>query len=223
MKIVRNTNTLVLVVSICCFVWGIVYKLYLVQLPPAFPKAYEIAEIVYTLTTSIVGSGVFYFVVVYLEQRRVRKILSPLIKQKLINFAIGESNIRVEIAKIVFGAAQEKSLEELTPYFDRIDMLARPSSPHVGTNLAFNTWYELFDYYFSMDDHRLRSLLAHISYLHPEIIVKLNNLNYSIFQRSLDNAREHYFADYPLSGTVGPFLLYMNTLRELAAMSETHV
>ena len=214
-----SLNKRVLLTCSVCFLWILLYKLILLDINSCFQKASEIGEITYYLFCSVIASGIFYYVVVYLENRRVAKTLCPSINSRLHTFGVGLFIIKKDLYKLLKGLEipdKIPELESFRPICDNIILTSKP--PEISGNPSYipNDWFEYFDYFFQSDKFLSNQLYSHISYLTPEILKELDEIQYSVFQRSLDVYRLNKRYD-KLAGTSGPLYMYLKTLERLSS------
>ncbi|MBF9252648.1 hypothetical protein I2I11_05035 [Pontibacter sp. 172403-2] len=218
-KIDKTTlNQRVLLACIICLIWILLYKLLFIDIDNIFPNADRVGEITFNLFCSVIASGIFYYVVVHLENRRIAKILYPSINDRLKTFGVGLFFIKKDLYQRKGLAIPDKmpKLEDFAPICDNIILTTKP--PEIIGNPSFtpNDWFEYFEYYFQSDKFLSKQLYTHISFLTPDILKELDEIQYSRFQRALDVYRINKRYN-ELSGMSGPFWLYLSTLDKLSS------
>lgn len=218
-----SINKIVALITVLGLIWVIVYRFWLINIPPMFSKAFEAGDLFYQLANATIASGVFFFLVVYIEQRRIKNLISPIIKNRLINFAISESLIRRILFRALNGDVENFycTIEEMKKGFDKIKLTDQP--PNHPETPQFKDWYELFDFFFIKDQARIKGLYELVQYLDPVIISKLEEINYSSFELSLDAIGRGDYPDYRVSGVDGPLEMYLKSCHSIALLSDTHV
>ena len=89
----HNVDRIVFLISILCLLWMFLYKLYLVNKEPFIENANTVAEIIYTVFSSIVAAGLFYLFTIFIPRcyqvNGMKKHLpSPLSKIDLVSISI---------------------------------------------------------------------------------------------------------------------------------------
>lgn len=219
-----SVNRIVLTITLSSLVWAIAYKFWLIKINANITNAYEIGDMFYQLANANIASGVFYYFVVFLNQRRIKNNLSPVLKKRLQNFAISESEIRRRIYRAIHGNVENfnATMEEMDPFLFNIKL--EDSPPYHPGQPDFDNWYLFFDYYFSIDQVRLRRLYELSTHLDSEILARLDDIEYSYLELSLDSIRKHRDSKtYSLNGIREVLKSYLQACRDVARMSETHV
>lgn len=208
----------VLIICGLSLIWILVYKIMFVDLSAIFYKATEVGEITFTLLSSVIASSIFYYFVVYLDNRKVAKILYPSINERLKTFGVGLFIIKNDLYRNIKGQSVPDKLPNLDDFREICDGIILTSKPPIimgNPSYQFDTWFEYFNYFFNSDNFISKQLYSHISYLTPEILKELDEIQYSVFQRSLDVYKQNRRYD-KLSGNSGPFWSYLKTLEKLS-------
>ncbi len=214
-------NKRIVILCLTSLTWIILYKFIFLGKEELFPKASETAEITFNLLSSVIASGIFYYFVVYLEQRRIAKIINPTLKRRIQTLGVGLLLIKNDIYKIK-GLTPPEEIPELEMFKQDCEgIILSSSAPEISGNPSFypTNWFEYFDYFFQSDKFLSMQLYAHVGFLTPNILRLLDEIQYSDFQRTLDMYRTHHYSD-KLSDTAGPFWLYLNNLKELCLVAE---
>jgi hypothetical protein len=219
-----KTNTIVSSVAVFSLIWIFAYKLFFTKQISIFNGATEVGEIFFNLLSSVVASCIFYFFVVYLEQRRIAREVYPALRGRLNTFKINIFNIMLGMhnRKGMTPALDLPSRERLLELCEGITLSSRPPQIFGNPPIDTNNWFEYFDYMFHSDNYISNLLYAQVSFLPSKIISKLDEIQYSPFQRALTHYRETKYSD-SLSNLINPFLHYLKCLDDLAKMAESNL
>lgn len=214
-----SINQRIFGICLICISWILLYKLLFLDIGSIFPKAYEIGEITFNMFCSVIASGIFYYIVVYLENKRVAKILYPTINDRLKTFGVGVFLIVNDLYDLKGQKYSDKipEMEDFCLICDGIVLTSKPPIIRGNPSYEFDNWFEYFNYFFNSDKYISNLLYSHSSYLTPEILKELDALQYSVFQRSLDVYRLNKRCN-TLAGNSRPFWLYLKTLEKLSEM-----
>lgn len=222
-KLGSNLNQRILLIFTVSLLWVIIYKIFLVDMPPMFLKAYALGEIFYGLLSSVIASCIFYYFVVYLEQRRVAKVLNPNLKQRLLTFRVGYYMILNAIAESKGLVLQEpnshEALHELTK---GISLRSQPPLFHGHRGRNTRNWFEYFERFFESDDIIIKQLYAYAAYLPPTVLQKLDELFFPHLRHALHDyymQPNEEFAD-KLENLSGNLMHYLATLKVLIDYAE---
>lgn len=182
-----------------------------------FSGATEIGEISFGLLGSIVASSIFYFFVVYLHERRTKKIIDPIIAGRLRTFHTSSYLLKKGLYELKGLPIPQRlpAMEEFGEICDGITL--HDPAPLISGTTPFQpgNWYEYFQYFFDSDRYTSRLLYDQVIFLTPEIVKLLDDIQYSDFQRALDMYKTHEQFDQ-LSGTANPCWSYLKRIQDLA-------
>lgn len=85
----KTEDYIVFGISFFCIIWIFLYKLFLIDKDPIFYNADRYADITYTVFSSIVAAGLFYFVTVFIPKYFLIKNM----KKQLVNYIEGVEKI----------------------------------------------------------------------------------------------------------------------------------
>lgn len=212
----KNLDFIVLIISIFSLIWVIFYKIFFLQIDEIFYKAFEVSEIVYNIISSIIASGIFYYFVVYLDKKRKQKIIDEITLKKLQSIRVGLFIIQQNVFPIL-GFTFNQRIPELNEFMNKCKGIKLSSqSPQIpNAPIKLNNWYEYFGYFFQSDRINSKALYDHFIYLDIELVKLLDEIQYSPFERALDNFRHSAITD-DISGAPGPFWTYLNSLEKIA-------
>ncbi|WP_405567756.1 hypothetical protein [Polaribacter sp. Asnod6-C07] len=212
-----NINTRIIIICLTSLIWIFLYKLVLIDLDEIFPKAREIAELTFGLLSSVIASCIFYYIVVYLERKRMSKILFPSLNKRLKVFGIEAHMIKSELFKLNNKQYKNEKLlaGDIMNLCHKIKLSSIPPEIFGNPSYQASNWYEYFEYFFQSDKFHSSQLYNYINYLTPDILKELDNLQLSHFQSAL-----HHYKSNPnlndLSGLGGPFWLYLESLEKIS-------
>jgi hypothetical protein len=213
----NKIHKIVFWLSSISLLWIFLYKLYFMRQNSIFPKAQEIGEITFALLSSVIASSIFYFFVVYLEQKRISKIIDPIIHRRLKSFGVSVRLIKDDLYKLKKLPVPHKIPEREDFRIVCDDILLTQKAQEIRGNPSYtpNNRFEYFDYFFQSDRYISNLLYAQINYLSPELIAILDDIQYSDFQRALDTYKFNRRYN-KLSGVSGPLWGYLKNLEKLA-------
>lgn len=215
----NNLDKLVFAISFISLIWISLYKIIFLAKNELFPYASDIGDIFYSILSSVVASGIFYYFVVYLDRRRKEKIIHKIVQKKLGSIAVGLFIIKKDVFPI-FGLTYKDEIPEFDE-FVRIcrGLNLRDKAPNIpNTTEEPIIWYDYFNYFFQSDRYNSQLLYEHIIYLDIELVELLDEIQYSDFQRALDSFRTNEYT-HEIAGTPGPFWNYLKSLEKISKYS----
>jgi hypothetical protein len=225
----RAYNTLnkrVLLIFIISFVWIITYKLYLIDIKEIFPKAHDIAEIVFNLLSSVIASCIFYYFAVYIEQRRVAKILHPNLINRLRVFGTSRYVLLMALCEAKgIAITVPTTSEQVSELFSSINLRSKPPIVHNYHGAPFNNWFELFDYFFNSDKITANQIYTFAANVPASILQLLDELSYSYLELALHQYANEPLAPYSndLKGVSNLLFHYLDTLRKISELHSTEL
>lgn len=139
------TNLILLCVCLVSAIWIILYKIFFITMSPIFYRADVWGDLTFTFTSSIVASGIFYFINVHLEQRRLRKIMYPVIKERLMSISVTASNIMLALGNGTGTSIQDE--ETIARLYGEVALNSKPVLSYSPT-ANYATWREFFQHMF---------------------------------------------------------------------------
>jgi len=107
-KYFKAEDFIVFAVAIVCFIWIITYKTILIDTKSLFYNADRWADITYTIFSSVVAAGIFYFITLYLPRyRKTKEMIDYLTSYYLNNIDNLQSKITSEITEVKTGIEYE--------------------------------------------------------------------------------------------------------------------
>lgn len=211
-----NLDKIVLSVSIVSLIWVLFYKLLFLSLFEIFHKASEVGEIFFNILNSIIASGFFYFFVVFLDRKRKENTVNKIILRRLQSIRVGLLFIQKDVFPKL-GIEQNDDIPKLDEFIKKCKGIKLSSiGPNIPNAITSQiTWYQYFDHFFQSDQINYKILYNHFEYLDIDLIALLDEIQYSHFQRALDNFRESGITD-DISGAPGPFWSYLKSLEKIS-------
>lgn len=209
-------EAVILIVSVVSFIWIVFYRLLFIKYEAQFEFLYELGKIFFGIFASIVASGIFYFFVVYLENKRNQKIINKIIRTKLKSISAGLLIIKKDVFPMLGLNFSDDipNLDDFVKICKGVDL--RTKAPNIpNTNEKPITWYEYFSFFFQSNRHNSDRLYAHIIYLDIELMKLLDKIQYSYFERALDSFFENGYTN-DISGAPGPFWNYLKDLENIS-------
>lgn len=222
----NTLNKRVLIIFVTSIAWIITYKLYLIDKNEIFPKAHEIAEITFNLLSSVVASCIFYYFVVYIEQRRVAKVLYPNLINRLHVFGTSRSILLMALCEAKgIALTIPTTSEQVSKLFSGIKLRSKPPVVHGYHGAPFNNWFQLFEYFFYSDKITANQIYTFAPVVPANILQLLDQISYSYLELAL-----HQYANEPLElysndlgGVSNLVFHYLDTLRKLSELSSTEL
>jgi hypothetical protein len=147
----------------------LVKVIFLNPIPASTPQIYDLGLVADSLLTSIVGSYIFYLLVVHLKETEDKKMLAPYLKSKA-NSLVG----KCEMLLIRIGQRSERSLElsnlkleDLSYALSKFNLLS--DAPHMVGAFQSN-WSLFFDYHEDYSKNDISDLLGKMIFLDAEFI-----------------------------------------------------
>lgn len=223
-KLLLPVNSVVLCIAVSSIIWIFAYKLILVDIPPLFYKAQEVGEIFFNLLSSVVASCIFYYFVVYLEQRRIAREMYPVLRERLKTFNVNIFNVMLGMHNLkgIPPSFDLPTREKLLQLSQGIKLSSRPPEIFGNPPTYTDNWFEYFAYLFQSDNYISSLLYAHVNFLPSKIVAKLDEIQFSPFQRALKHYQETKYSDN-LSDLINPFHYYLQCLDDLAKMAESEL
>jgi hypothetical protein len=182
----------------------LVKVIFLNPIPASTPQIYDLGLVADSLLTSIVGSYIFYLLVVHLKETEDKKMLAPYLKSKA-NSLVGKCEMLLKR----IGQRSERSLElsnlkleDLSYALSKFNLLS--DAPHMVGAFQSN-WSLFFDYHEDYSKNDISDLLGKMIFLDPEFIKLVLALEDSAHMKigaTLRNA----FADSPNLSAYAPTL-----------------
>ena len=210
-------STQVLIVSIISLMWIIIYKTILMENEEIFPKAYEIGEIMYGLTASIVASSIFYYIVVYRPAKDRLLKVKPYIERRVGRFNIDNIIIVNDIYKYK-GLKVPKSLpenwEDFRTVCDGILLTSKPPIIYGNPSYQAKDWFEYFEYYIAIEDNNKRMLYNYWEDVPIEVKTLIEELQTNTFHSGLNLYKNTGYSNR-LYDLAGPLWNHLNILAKL--------
>src|SRR6187402_3958413 len=144
-----SLDRIILLITLFSFLWILAYKLYFLNLEELFPSASVLGEIIYNIFLSVIGSSVFYFLVVFLPAKRKKAIISRAVSRRIGKLNYDYLFIMADLYKLK-GKENPNNLPE---DFNEIvslcsGILLTDKPPHIHNNPTFHpkNWFEYFEY-----------------------------------------------------------------------------
>jgi hypothetical protein len=147
----------------------LVKVIFLNPIPASTPQIYDLGLVADSLLTSIVGSYIFYLLVVHLKETEDKKMLAPYLKSKA-NSLVGKCEMLLKR----IGQRSERSLElsnlkleDLSYALSKFNLLS--DAPHMVGAFQSN-WSLFFDYHEDYSKNDISDLLGKMIFLDAEFI-----------------------------------------------------
>jgi hypothetical protein len=181
-KINLSLSQQVLIFSISSLIWIVLYKLLFLEIPEFFPKAFQLGEIFFAITTSVVASSIFYYIVVYRLAKRNLELIRPSVNEIIMQFLTIYISIISSINRykgLGGSLAIPKDFDGFRVYFEGI--ILTDKAPVIIGNPIFQPkdWFEFFEYYFFQENNVILHLHNYWEYIPSEGKTLLQNLQNS--------------------------------------------
>jgi hypothetical protein len=182
----------------------LVKVIFLNPIPASTPQIYDLGLVADSLLTSIVGSYIFYLLVVHLKETEDKKMLAPYLKSKA-NSLVGKCEMLLKR----IGQRSERSLElsnlkleDLSYALSKFNLLS--DAPHMVGAFQSN-WSLFFDYHEDYSKNDISDLLGKMIFLDAEFIKLVLALEDSAHMK-IGAALRNAFADSPNLSACAPTL-----------------
>ncbi|WP_430809571.1 MULTISPECIES: hypothetical protein [unclassified Carboxylicivirga] len=209
----------VLIVSLLSLIWIVIYKMILIDIEEFFPKAYEVGEIMYGLTASIVASSIFYYIVVYRPANDRFHKVKPYIEKRISRFKLDNILIVQDIYNYK-GLEVPKMLpenwEDFRTVCDGILLTSKPPIIHANPSYQPKNWFEYFEYYIAIEDSNKRMLYNYWEDVPIEVKTLIEELQTNTFHSGLNLYKQTGYSNklYDLAGPLWNHLSILSKLPE---------
>jgi len=190
-------ENIITITTIILLIYVTVYQLYLIKIVEFVDWGSEIGIVTYNLSLSIIASGIFYYFVVYIPEKRKKKKVRQVINMR---FEQIESSCMITYSDIKrFSEFQNapKDLPENMDEFKSIckDLLltSRPPDYFAGSAMVpLNNWFEYFKYNFRYDDKNLEELYKYSDFLEPDTMQLMHDLSSHTFRKVINQYHSEF-------------------------------
>lgn len=190
-------ENLLLIICSILLLFSVIYQIYLVKIQEFVEFGYELGIVAYTLSLSIISSGIFYFLVVYIPEKRKKRKVRQVINMR---FEQIENQCMFTFRDIKKHSPQKKIITDFPKKISDFRLLcsnmrlnSKPPDYWVGTSMVpLNNWYEYFKYNFKYDDKNLSELYKYSDYLEPETMQLMHNLSSHRFRSAINQYHSSY-------------------------------
>lgn len=190
-------ENLVTIITITLLIYVILYQLYLIKIIEIVDWGYEIGVVTYNLSLSIIASGVFYYLVVYIPEKRkkkkVRQVINYHFEQIEINCFLTYTAIK-NISGIENAPANfPENIDEFRSICKDMLLTSRPPDYFaVSALVPLNNWFEYFKYNFKYEDKNLEELYKFSNYLEPDTMQLMHDLSSHTFRSVIYQYHSQY-------------------------------
>lgn len=189
-------ENLVGIITVFLLFYVIAYQLYLVNILEFVEWGSEIGVLVYNLSLSIIASGIFYYLVVYIPEKRkklkVRQVINMRFEQVELICMTTYADINRSSGIVNSPKDFPESVEKFKSICQNMLLTSRPPDYFAGSAMVpLNNWYEYFKYNFRYDDKNLEELYKYSAYLEPETMQLMHDLSSHTFRKVINQ----YHAD----------------------------
>ena len=190
-------ENLLLIICSILLLYSIIYQIYLVKIEEFVEFGYELGIVSYNLSLSIIASGIFYFLVVYIPEKRKKRKVRQVINMR---FEQIESQCMFTFRDIKKYSPQKELVTEFPKNVGDFRLLcnnmklnSKPPDYWAGTAMVpLNNWYEYFKYNFKYDDKNLDELYKYSDYLEPETMQLMHDLSSHTFRSAINQYHSSY-------------------------------
>lgn len=215
-KNIPATKIVVSVTSLS-FLWILCYKFWFLKINEFFPGASVIGEIFYNIFLSVIASAVFYFIVVYLPEKRKVVVMNRVVLRR-----IGKLNMDyILIKQDLYKLKNQPVPNDLPADFNEVvklcdGVLLTDTPPHIHNNPPFypSNWFEYFEYYFALERHNIEHLNRYWENIPTEVKVLIDELETNTLKSGLELYKTTGYSN-KLSDLGGPIWTHLNILRRI--------
>lgn len=184
-------ENLITITTLLLLVYVIVYQLYLIEIVEIVAWGSEIGIVIYNLSLSIIASGIFYYLVVYIPEKRKKRKVRQVINMRFEQIEMSCMLIYKDITRFSTHQNAPIILPEKLDEFKSIckDMLltSRPPDFFAGSAIVpLNNWFEYFKYSFRYDDNNLEELYKYSNFLEPDTMQLMHDLSSHTFRKVIN-------------------------------------
>lgn len=209
----RNKIVIITVLSI---IYIIIYKFILSDMPEVFKKAYELGDLVYNISLAVLTSSIFYYFVNYLKDQETKNKLAMTVNNRMGHLSMMKSIIYQDILQQTSYKNPPQNIstvEEFTKICSGIKLNSKPAPYWNGQMLQFSTWFEYFEYTFSLDKYNIDILYKYSNVINEETLNRFDEVKHTTFHsgiRQYKNSSAPYANE--LVSLAGPLYCYLDTL-----------
>ncbi len=224
-KPIPTFSSPVLIIGLISLIWIILYKTVFLEIESVFPKAFELGEIFYGLTGSIVASSIFYYIVVY---RPAKQHLDKIKKTIISRIGRFELDQKIIMSDIYTYKKMEvpKSLPENWEDFREVcnGILLTDHAPIISNNPPFQpeNWFEYFDYFFQLESVNKMMLLYYWDTIPIEVKILIEEIQTNTFHSGLNSYKELCYSN-KLYDIAGPLWNHLSLLSKLPETLENNL
>lgn len=220
-KYFKTEDYIVFGISTFCLIWIFIYKLLLIDKEPIFFNAYRYADITYTVFSSIVAAGIFYFITIFIPRYyQIKKMMRYIVFDiqdidGMFNETIKDINRRLLYQKYSIDAFPLSSknpnfIEARTDFvnhfistqkFKELEITLTTSKRCL--EIVYSTYYNLLPF----DTIALLNNYRYMNYKENKEIYEITNSEKS------NDALEHYFSTFVLGLTINRELKRQNNIK----------
>jgi hypothetical protein len=204
----------VLSISLFCLIWIFLYKAIFLNIKELFPFAAVLGDIIYSVSSSIIASGIFYYFVVYRPLKHKHNLMKDLLGRILPQFNLHYILIKQDLYKSKGLPVPERlpeNHEDFIKVCEGINLNSKP--PLIFGNPTYTpaNWFEYFAIYFAKQDSIIDATKYYWEEIPIELKIALQDIQITNIHAALASYELNKFSD-KLSDLGGPLWVYLNLL-----------
>ncbi|GAA5100580.1 hypothetical protein GCM10023210_39250 [Chryseobacterium ginsengisoli] len=190
-------ENLLIITCLLLLLYTLVYQIYLVEIVEFVKFGHELGVLSYNLSLSIISSGIFYYLVVYIPEKRKKRKVRQVINMR---FEQIESQCLFTFRDIQKYSPQKqlivefpKNVEGFLLLCNNMKLNSKPPDYWAGSSMVpLDNWYEYFKYNFRYDDKNLGELYKYSEYLEPETMQLMHDLSSHPIRSAINQYHSSY-------------------------------
>jgi hypothetical protein len=217
----KTEDYIVFGISFFCIIWIFLYKLFLIDKDPIFYNADRYADITYTVFSSIVAAGIFYFITIFIPKYyQIKKMMRYIVFDiqdingmfnetiKDINRGLLSQKYRIDTFPL--SSKFSNFIEARTDFINHFNRTQKFKELEITLTtskrcleVVYSTYYNLLPF----DTIALLNIYIYMNYKENKEIYEITNSEKS------KEALEHYFSTFVLGLTINRELKKLNNIK----------
>lgn len=220
-KFLERTDWLVASFAVISLLFILFYKFCLLYITEVWKGGSELGEITFNICLSALAASIFYFITVFLEKRRNRKLIRAVIDRRItrlnLDYHIIMKDIRSHSRQSADIQSEFPDSEEFKDMCKGIKL--KGDAPKIWNGVLYSdptNWFDYFRRYYWFQKYNIGVLLEFAHLLPIDLIPALDYLDNNHFLTALGD-REHSTDDEDMGSISGPLWCYLKVLKEVGS------
>lgn len=219
-KTITSINFL-LGIALISLAYILIYDFYLFQIEEKFVGGAKVGKILYQLCLAYIGSFIFFFFVIYLNEKKNKYLIEPYISLK-ISAIISNGKILIKVLTI----ESSISIENEFPTKNELSNICSRINPNNKVKGWYETtWIGLCKQYRKDSENEMKSVFEKITFLDSKLIRLLSDIqtckyyNYYKFENGNNDTTHHK----NLNSDCDELYIYLEFIKELETYAEKNL